>query len=135
MRDQLHAQHFFRDLAGFVDRLGDLNAATFAAASGMDLSFNDDARRSRRHKVLSGAFGFLARGDHLAAWHSHTELRQDCFRLVLVDFHYRSRVLQSASALESETSIVSGDGYWRPESSGGILKARMMLITPYTIRR
>ncbi len=43
MGDQLHAEHLGRQLAGFLRRLGELDAAALAAAAGMNLRFDDDA--------------------------------------------------------------------------------------------
>ena len=46
VRDQSHAEHFGGEFAGFVHRFGDLDPAALAAASGMDLRFDDNAGRA-----------------------------------------------------------------------------------------
>ena len=48
VRHQLHAQHFGREIAGLVHRLGDLHAAALAAAAGMNLRLHHHSRSSPR---------------------------------------------------------------------------------------
>ena len=55
VRDQLHAQHLGGELAGLFGRLGDLDAAAFAAASGMNLRFDDDAGGAIAEEVARAA--------------------------------------------------------------------------------
>ena len=62
VRDQVHPEHLGRQLAGFFRRLGYLDAATLAAAAGVDLCLDDDAgctvaeqRLGRSRALLRGS--------------------------------------------------------------------------------
>ncbi len=88
VRDQLHPEDFARQLAGFFSRLGQLDAAALAAASGVNLRLDDNAGCALVQQGLGRSFGFLAAFDHVPARHRHSVLREDGFRLILVNFHF-----------------------------------------------
>ena len=84
VRDQRHADHLARNRLGFVGRFRELDAAAFAAAAGMNLRLDDDDRAAETARDRAG-FGRVERD--FAARHGHAVLRQNRFRLILVDFH------------------------------------------------
>ena len=88
--DQRHAEHLPCQLAGLFHRLGDLDAAALAAAAGVDLRLHHHHLRAVVHQPARDALGFLDGGGHLAARHRDAILRQNCFCLVLVNFHGRN---------------------------------------------
>ncbi len=87
MRDQLHAQHLAGEIGGLVHRLGDLHAAAFAAASGVDLRLHHDSGCAGTQQLFGDRFGFLARAGHRSARNCHTIFLENCFCLVLMNFH------------------------------------------------
>ncbi len=89
VRDQPHAQNLVGPHPGFVQVLRDLNAAALAASAGVDLRLDHHALCAFREQLVRRFFSLFARKRHLAARHSHAILRQDCFCLVLVNFHER----------------------------------------------
>jgi hypothetical protein len=89
VRDQLHTQHAAGDLAGFFGGVGDLHPAALAAPAGVDLRLHHHRLRAGSEQVFGGVLRRFAGGHHLAAGHRDAILRQDCFRLVLVNFHGR----------------------------------------------
>ena len=68
---------------GFVGVLGDLDAAAFAAAAGVDLRLDHHAAAER----FGRRFRFFRRERHLAARHRDVVLGQDGLGLILVNFH------------------------------------------------
>ena len=87
MRDQLHAEHLGRQLAGFLRRLGQLDAAALAAAAGMNLGFDDHAGRAVFKQLARRVQRLFARLDHLAARHGHAILPKNGLSLIFVNFH------------------------------------------------
>ena len=87
VRDQLHPEHLGGQLAGFFGRLGDLDAAAFAAAASVDLCFDDNAGGAVVEQRLGRVDRFFAAFDHLPARHGNAVLREDGLSLVLVYFH------------------------------------------------
>jgi hypothetical protein len=84
MGDERHAEHLDREVFGLVRRLGQLDAAALAAAAGVDLRLDDDDRGAETPGNVAGLGG---RKGHFAAGHGDAVLRQNRFRLILVDFH------------------------------------------------
>ncbi len=87
MRDQLHAQHLVGEIGSFFRRLGDLHAAAFAAASGMNLRFHDDAGGAIAEQSARRVMRLFAALHHLSSRHGNAVLRQDGLSLVLMYFH------------------------------------------------
>ncbi len=87
MRDQRHAQHLGSQLTGLLNRLGDFDASTFAATSGVNLCLDDDPAGSRIEQILGRGFRRIAAFRHLAARNRNTILLQDCLALILMNFH------------------------------------------------
>ena len=85
--DQLHAQYLGGELAGLIDRLGHLHAAAFAAASGMNLRFDNDSGRARVEQLAGRVQGIFAVLHHLSPRNGHSILRKNGLSLVLVYFH------------------------------------------------
>src|ERR1700733_10724384 len=82
--DEIHAEHGAGDFGGFVGRMRELYAAGFAAATGMDLRFDDHDRSAQ---ALGGGAGFfLAEGD-FAAWSGDAIASENRFRLIFVNLH------------------------------------------------
>src|SRR5437763_1647068 len=84
MRDERHAEHIGRDLLRFFRRLGELDAAAFAAAAGVDLRLYHDDLGAQR---AGGGLGFLRRSRDDTAWHRDTIFGQDRLALVFMDLH------------------------------------------------
>ena len=84
MRDEHHAEHLGRDLFCFLGRFGELYAAAFAAAAGVDLRFDDDDVGAKLACRRFGLFG-CARDD--AARNGNAVLFQNGFTLIFVNFH------------------------------------------------
>ena len=73
-----------------VDVLGDLHAAAFAAAAGVDLRLDDDAFGAVGEEPLGDFERFIEGVRHLAPRHGNAVLRQDVLCLILVNFHKES---------------------------------------------
>ena len=54
MRHQRHAEHLLGELFGLVGRLGELDAAAFAAPAGMDLRLDDGDVAAETPRDLAG---------------------------------------------------------------------------------
>src|SRR5262249_46961451 len=89
--DQVHAQHVAGDFSGFVGGVGQLYAAGFAAAAGMDLRLHNDDITLKSGGSLAGFF--LGESD-FAARRGDSVTRQDRFRLILVNLHRASIMLE-----------------------------------------
>ena len=100
MSDQLHPEHVAGKIGGFVGRARQLDAAAFAAATGMDLRF-DDYDRGMRPKAVGRLARFILGEDNFAAGSSNAIAGEDRFGLVFVNLHrgsvFRSTLKQSAS--------------------------------------
>src|SRR5581483_1357929 len=64
-----------------------LYATAFAAAAGMNLGFYNNAARARVEQILRRTNSFVAALRHPAARHCDAILLQNCFCLILVNFH------------------------------------------------
>ena len=84
MRHQLHAQNLASQLSDLVNGARQLDAATFAAAPGVNLRLDDPHRAAQ---LLRGFHRFLDRECGNATRHRHTKLTQDFLALVFVNFH------------------------------------------------
>src|SRR5262249_1711243 len=90
VRDERHAEHVRRDLLRVLRRSRELDAAALAAAARMNLRLHDDDRSAETPRDVGG----LRRAEpDLAARHRHAMLRENRFRLVLVDFHSGRKLL------------------------------------------
>ena len=87
MGHQIHAQHLGGQLSGFVGRLGNLDAAALAAASGVNLRLDDNAGCAVVEQCPSRIESVFAVLNHLPARHGNAVLGQDGLSLVLVNFH------------------------------------------------
>ena len=85
--DELHAEDLIRQLAHFGNRLAEFDAATLAAAAGMDLRLDDPYRSAQRFGRLDR---FVDRKNRNAARRRDAEPAQDFLALVLVDFQRRT---------------------------------------------
>src|SRR5262249_129940 len=88
VRDQLHADHFFCELGGFVRIFGELDAAALASPARVDLRLDHHPPAQllgRLPRVVGGV-------DADAARNRPSVPAKNVFGLVLVDFH-RARVL------------------------------------------
>ena len=97
---ELHAEHVAGDVGGFVGGVRQLDAAGFAAPTGVNLRLYDDDVGVRSQAVRGLARFFLAESD-FTAWSRDAVTRQNCLRLILVNLHrgsvFRSSLKQSAS--------------------------------------
>jgi hypothetical protein len=82
--DQLHAHDLVRVFFDLLDRLGNLHAAALAAAASMDLRLDYPDRAAQLFSCLDG---FVDRHARNAARNGHSELSEDFFALILMDFH------------------------------------------------
>jgi hypothetical protein len=89
--DQRHAQHLRRKFAHDCHRIRNLHAAALASATRMNLRLHYHARCARAQQVFRDRLRLVARLGHLPARHCDSILLQDCFRLVLMNFHNDSR--------------------------------------------
>ena len=69
---------------GFVRRFGELYAAGFAAAAGVNLRFHDDNGSAQ---ALGDGARFVFLEDDFAARDGHAEFGEDRFGLIFVDLH------------------------------------------------
>ena len=83
VRHQPHTQHFLRDLGRFQGILGHFDAATLAAAAGMNLRFDDHAAAD----LLGRCFRLIHRECNFAPRHRDSVLGQDRLGLVFMNFH------------------------------------------------
>ena len=60
MRDELHADHLRAIFSASLRRLGELDAAAFAAAAGMNLRLDDDDAGAETPRDLAGFDGVNA---------------------------------------------------------------------------
>ncbi len=98
--DQLHAENVAGEIGGFIGGLRQFYAAPFAAATGMDLRF-DDNDVDMRSQTVGRLARFFPGEDDFAAGSGHAVARQNRLRLILVNLHrssvFRSTLKQSAS--------------------------------------
>src|ERR1043166_6234039 len=87
MRHQLHTQHLSGKIAGLINRLSNLDATAFAAASSVDLRFDHHTARTRVEQFFGDRFSLVARGGHRSAGYSHTILLKNRLCLILMNFH------------------------------------------------
>ena len=87
VRDQLHAENGFGRDGGVFHVFDDFNAATFAAAAGVNLRLDDDGLVAGGEELLGGGIGFFQRGGHFTVGNGHAVLAEDGFGLVLVNLH------------------------------------------------
>ena len=88
VRHEVHADDRRRQPLDVVHRLGDLDAAAFAAAAGVDLGLDDD----RQAQLLRHVHGLVGGERDVTARHRHAEPGEDGLPLVFVDFHGMSGV-------------------------------------------
>lgn len=81
---ELHAQDLFGQTLDIINGLSHFDAAAFAAATRVDLSFHNPNWAAQ---LLRGFHRFLYRERRDTAWHWHTKLTQDFLALVLVNLH------------------------------------------------
>ena len=84
VRLERHADQVAGDALGLIDAPGQLDAATLAAAAGVDLRLDDDRAAAEALGDLGGLGG---REGDLPAGHGDTMAREDGLGLVFVDFH------------------------------------------------
>ena len=87
VRHQLHAENVFGVLLGIFAGPGDLYAAAFAAASGVNLRLHHYAARAFGKQLARHVVRLFQRVGHFALGHGNAVLRQDLFCLILVNFH------------------------------------------------
>jgi hypothetical protein len=95
MRDQAHADHFFRELRGFVGIFGQLYAAALPPPARVNLRFD---HHPPAH-LLGGLAGIVGMVDDNAAWNGHAVSAQNIFCLILVDLHRARRFITAAAML------------------------------------
>ena len=84
MRLELHAQDVASDALDVLNGFGNLHTAALAAATRMNLCFDNPHRATQ---FLCGFDRLLHRECRNATRNGHAELTQDFFALVLVNFH------------------------------------------------
>ena len=89
MGDERHAEDLLRQLGRFVGRLGELDAAAFAAAAGVDLRLHDDAAA----ELVRDEARFVRRVDDFTARRRDAVVAKDLFRLIFVHFHGGARFI------------------------------------------
>ena len=87
VRDQRHAENLPGQLAGFLGGLGNLDAAALAAASGVNLRFDDRATGTARQQLLGNRLRLFRRRSHFSLRHGDAILPQNRLALILVNFH------------------------------------------------
>src|SRR5690606_31430477 len=95
VRDELHAENGVGVAAHFVERLGELDATALAAATGVDLCLDDPDLAT---ELLGGLDGFIDGETRNAFRRDDTELPQNFFCLVLMNFHGCPSIEVAASA-------------------------------------
>jgi hypothetical protein len=88
-RDQRHAENVFGVEFGLLARVGQLDAAALAAASGVNLRLDDDARGALGKELAGHCIGLFESVGHFAPGHGYAVLCQDFLRLILVNLHCR----------------------------------------------
>ena len=83
-RHQFHAEYVLRVGGNFVRGLCQLDPTSFSTTAGVNLSFDYHYWRA---EPLRSRSGFVFLGNHFAARDRNAKFREDCFGLVLVDFH------------------------------------------------
>ena len=78
---------FLACCVGFFAGLRHLDAAAFAAASGVNLRLDDHARGAFGKQLAGHVIGFFQGVGHFAFGHGYTVLREDFLCLIFVDFH------------------------------------------------
>ena len=89
MRDQSHADHFFRELRGLVGVFRQLHAAAFSAAAGVNLRFHHHPPA----QLLGRLTGIVGVVDDDSAWNWNSVSAQNVFCLILVDLHRARRFI------------------------------------------
>ena len=84
VRDQLHAHDLVSVFFDLFDRFCHFHAAALAAATCVDLRLDDPYRAAQGFRGLDCLVDGHARN---AAWYRHSELPEDFFGLILMDFH------------------------------------------------
>ena len=84
MRDELHSEYLGSDLLCFFGRFGELYAAAFAAAAGVDLGLNDDDVGAEFACCGLGLFR-CPRDD--AARNGNAVFFENCLALIFVNLH------------------------------------------------
>ena len=84
MRHELHAQNLPCQCLDLVERLGELDAAAFAAAPRMNLGLNHP---DWPPQLACGLHRLIDAKTWDAAWNRNSVPPEDVFALVLVDFH------------------------------------------------
>ncbi len=87
MGDQLHAEDLLGVFLGVRQGLGDLDAAAFTAAAGMDLCLDHDALGAAAEKPFGHVHCFFERIGHFTLGNGNAVSIQDVFCLILVNFH------------------------------------------------
>ena len=87
MGDELHAQDGAGVGLDLVQRLGHLDTAALAAATGVDLRLHDPDRPAQ---ALRNGQGFVNRKRRLAARYGHAVTPEDFLALVFVNLHWDS---------------------------------------------
>ena len=90
MSHESHPQNLAGNLGGFLNRFGNLHAAAFAAASRVNLRFNDYSASPGVKKILCRDLGLLAGLSHFPTRHRDTILFQDSFGLIFMNLHINS---------------------------------------------
>jgi len=85
--DELHAEDVLDVQVGVFAVAGDFDAAAFAAASGVNLRLDDDARGALGKQFAGYSRGFFRRVGHFAPGHGNAVFCQDFLCLILVNFH------------------------------------------------
>ena len=93
MGDERHPNHGAGKLLGLVGRLGELDAAALAASAGMDLRFDDHDMAARAAQAARDLAGFRSAEGHVTSRDGHAVARENCFRLILVNFHDGTKLL------------------------------------------
>ncbi len=87
VRHQLHAKNVLGVQFCVLARLGDLDAAAFAAAAGMNLGLDHHAAGALGKQRAGHCRRVFQCVGHFALGHGDAVFCQDFFRLILVNFH------------------------------------------------
>src|SRR5690606_13931597 len=106
MGDERHAEHLLGDLTHLLDRLGQLDAATLAAAASVNLRLNHPDRAAERARRR---LGLLRRVRHLAREHADAEVLEQRLGLVFVNVHqWLARLPDAAPGRAGATGPANG---------------------------